>query len=601
MPAPLRAVTLTESFVSTTHALTTLVEWFLPPALRDANPDTVRRAKLCVAYNLAVPIWAPGFGVLLWVLGQPLIGAIILGASLLTPLPLIVLRRTGSLVLTGNVIASIMSVVTVICTWLEGGLGAPGVLWFPLVPILAMLIAGRWTGVAWTAFNVLVLLGFYVLRRFGHAPVVGIAPDTLALLHMSLGASATIVGFLLASLFESLKADALSHLEAANRALALARDQAEAATRAKSDFLATMSHEIRTPIHGIFGMTELALDTTDDTERRDFLNRTRACAETLLAIINDILDFSRIEAGKLELASSAFDPRGLVDGVLDTLTAHVNAKNLELLGWVDETVPARLLGDAGRLRQILINLVGNAVKFTDDGAVTVRLEAAGRDPDGAFLLRGTVEDTGIGIPANQQAAIFEAFTQVAGWTTSTHGGTGLGLAITRRLVGLMGGDMQLESTIGIGSRFTFTVRLGTAAAAATPAVELGGRRILVVDPNPLSRSHVAEQLRSQGAAALAAGDAAEALETLARTRAASLDALVVNPPVPEAERKAFVAGLRGIPQLARVPCVALVTRLHVSGDPTFEEFAAVVPKPVKRATLVAAVGKVFVRAAAAAS
>jgi CheY-like chemotaxis protein len=164
----------------------------------------------------------------------------------------------------------------------------------------------------------------------------------------------------------------------------------------------------------------------------------------------------------------------------------------------------------------------------------------------------------------------------------------------------MGGDMQLESMIGIGSRFTFTVRLGTAAATARPPVELGGRRILVVDPNPLSRAHVAAQLRSQGAAALAAGDAAEAREMLDRT-AAPLDALVLNPPVSEGERKALVAALRGVRQLARVPCVALVTRLHVSGDPTFEEFAAVVPKPVKRATLVAAVGKVLVQAAAAAS
>jgi signal transduction histidine kinase/CheY-like chemotaxis protein len=593
---------LTESFVSTTHALGALVEWFLPPALRDASPDTLRRAKLCVAYNLAVPIWAPGFGILLWVLGQPLIGAIILGASLLTPLPLIVLRRTGSLVLTGNVIASVMSVVTVICTWLEGGLGAPGVLWFPLVPILAMLIAGRRTGIAWTAFNVLVLLGFYVLRRFGHGPMVGMTPDTMALLHMSLGASATIVGFILASLFESLKADALSHLETANRALALARDQAEAATRAKSDFLATMSHEIRTPIHGIFGMTELALDTTDDTERRDFLNRTRACADTLLAIINDILDFSRIEAGKLELVCSTFDPRGLVDGVLDTLTAHVNAKNLELLGQVGENVPARLLGDAGRLRQILINLAGNAVKFTDEGAVTVRLEAGEDARDGSFLLRGTVGDTGIGIPADQQAAIFEAFTQVAGWTTSTTGGTGLGLAITRRLVDLMGGDMHLDSGIGIGSRFTFTVRLGTAPATIErEALHLRGRRILVVDANPISRAHVADQLRGQGADAPAAGCAVEARAILEHVHAAPVDAVVLNPPASHGARDSLVAALRTVPGLAHVPCVALVTRLHVSGDPTFEEFAAVVPKPVKRATLVAALAKVLVRPAAVAS
>jgi signal transduction histidine kinase len=578
-----------------------LVEWFLPPALRTGSPDTVRRAKLCVAYNLAVPLWAPGFGVLLWMLGYPLIGAIIFGASLLTPLPLLVLRRTGSLVLTGNVIASIMSLVTVVCTWLEGGLGAPGVLWFPLIPILALLIAGRPTGILWTAVHVVVLIAFYVLHRLGYTHTVTIHPDTLALLHTSLGASATIVAFLLASLFESLKADALDHLETANRALALARDQAEAATRAKSDFLATMSHEIRTPIHGIFGMTELALDTDDDTERRDFLTRTRACADTLLAIINDILDFSRIEAGKLELRRTTFVPQALVDGVLDTLTAHANAKNLELLGGVDAAVPPRLCGDAGRLRQILLNLAGNAVKFTDDGAIRVCLDVAGPAPDGEVLLRGTVADTGIGIPEDRQAAIFEAFTQVAGWTTSTHGGTGLGLAITRRLVGLMGGEVRLESRPGAGSTFTFTARVGVAAsAAADPATALAGRHLLVVDANRLSRAHLIAQLEAEGALVLAAADGADA-RSLVDAGEAAVDALVVNPPVANVECAAFVAALRAVPRLAQVPCVALATRLHVSGDPVFGEFAAVVPKPVKRATLVAALTRALAPSLAAAS
>jgi len=498
-------------------------------------------------------------------------------------------------VLTGNVIASIMSVVTVVCTWLEGGLGAPGVFWFPLIPILAMLIAGRRTGIAWTAFLVVVLLAFYVLHRLGHGHTVGIAPDALALLHTSLGASATIVAFVLASLFESLKADALDHLETANRALALARDQAEAATRAKSDFLATMSHEIRTPIHGIFGMTELALDTMDDSERRDFLDRTRACADTLLAIINDILDFSRIEAGKLELARTSFDPQAVVDGVLDTLTAHANAKNLELLGRVDASVPSRLVGDPGRLRQVLLNLAGNAVKFTDEGAVRVFLDAPGGTSDGTVLLRGRVEDTGIGIPPEQQAAIFDAFTQVAGWATNAHGGTGLGLAITRRLVGLMGGEIRLDSSPGAGSTFTFSTRLAVAEAPVSRArPALVGRRILVVDANEFSRSHVADQLRAEGGEVVSAADAAHAGTTLQTAAAVSIDVIVLN-------GEASVAALRAVPGLAHVPCVALATRLHVRGDPTFAEFAAVVPKPVKRATLVAALSRALGQRSAAAS
>jgi signal transduction histidine kinase/CheY-like chemotaxis protein len=587
--------------MSVARAVTALVEWFMPPDLRAADPDTFRRAKLCIAYNLAVPLWAPGFGVLLWAVGLPLIGAIVFGATLLTPLPLWVLRRTGSLVLTGNLIAAIMSLITGYCTWLEGGLGAPGVLWFPMVPILAMLIAGRWTGIAWTGTNVLVLVGFYALERSGHQAGTGIPHDAMALLHLSLSASATIVGFLLAWLFESLKADALGHLEAANRALALARDQAEAATRAKSDFLATMSHEIRTPIHGIFGMTELALDTTNDAERRDFLHRTRACAETLLAIINDILDFSRIEAGKAVLAHAEFHPEALVDGVLDTLAAQANAKGLDLLGRVEGGVPRRLRGDEGRLRQILVNLAGNAVKFTPRGAVVVRLAADEPAPDGTFVLRGVVEDTGIGIPADKQDAIFDAFTQVEGWTTSAHGGTGLGLAITRRLVTLMGGRLWLDSRRGAGSTFGFSIPLEAAAAPPVhEAIVAGTPHVLLMDASALSRAHLATLLVAHGATVTVAADPRDVRPLLVRA-ANRFDAVLVNVPG-DCGDEDLARWLCALPPAGSPPVVALaVPRVSHADDPLARACAAVVPKPVKRATLVAVLARLLATRTAAAS
>jgi signal transduction histidine kinase len=567
------------------------VEWFLPPALRTASPDVVRRAKLCIAYNLTVPLWAFAFGLLLWSLGQPLIGGIVFAATFLTPLPFWVLHRTGSLVLTGNVIAFFMSLGTISCTWLEGGLGAPGVLWFPLVPILAMLIAGRPTGIAWTAIHVLALVGFYLLDRAGDVPVLGMDTDTVAFLHMALGASATIVAFLLASLFESLKVDALGHLEAANRALALARDQAEAATRAKSDFLATMSHEIRTPIHGIFGMTEMALDTIDDSERREFLHRTRACADTLLVIINDVLDFSRIEAGKVELEQVEFDPQALVDGVLDTLAVQANGRGLELLARVDERVPARLRGDAGRLRQILLNLVGNAVKFTEQGAVLVSLEPHGADSSSGFVLRGTVRDTGIGVPEDKQASIFEAFTQVAGWSTNPHGGTGLGLAITRRLVGLMDGHMWLDSRPGEGSTFGFTARLeALAPPAACAPIGDGRARVLVVDRNAVSRDHVARLLGAHGIRTVAVTAVTEAHALMERE---VFDATVLNVAGDPFEIDGLVAELGAPASGRRVPLVALVTRMRALADPAKLGLAACIPKPIKRATLVAVLAKVL--------
>ena len=211
-----------------------------------------------------------------------------------------------------------------------------------------------------------------------------------------------------------------------------------------------MSHEIRTPMNGIFGMTELALDTADDAERREFLTRARACAESLLTVLNDILDFSKIEAGKLGLEHVDFDARAVLASVLDTLAVAAARQHLELVGFVDDAVPARLRGDPGRFRQVLMNLGSNAIKFTPRGEVVIRVE---RLPELDVALRCTVRDTGIGIPPDKIDAIFEAFTQADGSTTRCYGGTGLGLTISQRLVALMGGEIGAESEPGQGSTF----------------------------------------------------------------------------------------------------------------------------------------------------
>jgi CheY-like chemotaxis protein len=260
-----------------------------------------------------------------------------------------------------------------------------------------------------------------------------------------------------------------------------------------------------------------------------------------------------------------------------------------------------LIGDAGRLRQILVNLVGNAVKFTDDGAVTVRFAVAEPASAGSFVLQGSIEDTGIGIAQSQQAVIFDAFTQVAGWTTSAHGGTGLGLAITRRLVELMGGEVHLESTLGAGSRFTFTVRLGMMPVVASTFVPLTAVRILVVDPNPHSRQHVTALLRAHEADVLAVGDADEARALLARAPRAHFDAVIVNPPAPEAGQGSLATTLRAVPGLEHLPYVGLVPRLHVRGNAELDHFAVTVPKPIKRQRLVATLATLLPAQAATAT
>jgi PAS domain S-box-containing protein len=297
-----------------------------------------------------------------------------------------------------------------------------------------------------------------------------------------------------------------------------AEEAMRAATQAKSDFLATISHEIRTPIHGILGMTEIALDTGDAAERDDVLHRARTCAETLLAIVNDVLDFAKIDAGKLVLDRRPTSLREIVDGVLDTVAVEAERKDVVLVGSVAPALPDTVVTDPTRLRQVLLNLVSNAVKFTDRGEVELRLEPA---PDDDERLRGVVRDTGIGIPPEKLHAVFEAFTQADQATTTRYGGTGLGLAIARRLVALMDGALDLDSTPGVGSTFSFTVGVAAAprAGAAEPPLA-SGTGVLVVDGNATRGARLAELLAAWGVRVALAADAATASAQLARARPA---------------------------------------------------------------------------------
>lgn len=588
-------------FTYLSQKLYQLLDRFIPDAIYQSlgSQDLHRRYRLLVGLSLynSVSLLSTSISFPAMLKGLEPVGGLL--SSLFVVMGLVnlaipfMLRRINSykILATTHLFINFVSMVTFIM--LTGGIASPNLFILGVIPLLTMIFLGpRFSFVS-------VVLVVFAIARIEVLGSVELVPVPTAQLNELRALSATIGTFALvfiALFFESARNNTQNNLEAALKDLHMTNDklrqaykEAQQATQAKSEFLANMSHEIRTPLNGIIGIAGLLSSTALDQEQQEYGQIIQSSGDALLEIINSILDFSKIEAGKLELEAAPFNLRQSIEDSLDLVTPKATSKGVELGYWVDLNVPSLFVGDVTRFRQILLNLLGNAVKFTGVGEVMVFVSGEA-GANGRFQLHISVQDTGIGIPPDRLEFLFKSFSQVDSATTRKFGGTGLGLAISKSLAELMGGNLWVESQLGIGSTFHFTVQLETAVPPHQapplppnhPAMQ--NKRALILDKNATYRQILNRQLTDWGFACVEAESTQEALASGPLGASFDFDIVLVDQHLPDATALQFAQTAQERFPAFQAPLL-LLTTLRQQDEASKQTFKGILTKPIKPAQL----------------
>jgi len=523
-----------------------------------------------VYFGLALFLWVPVFGPVYLLAGSPAAAAVVFSAGGVCLITLFLLRWFLSPSVAATIITGLLLYTLVGVSLFTGGMKSPAIIWLPAVPILANYVSGNREGFWWAAVSCVAAIGFFVAAPFDILPPRRFSPTVASALYESSLLGIITCAAIISAVFR------YSELRVQHR-LREARAAAEAASRAKSEFLANMSHEIRTPMNGIIGMAELLRDTRLSGEQREYVEAVHNSAEALLDILNDILDFSKVEAGRIEINAVPLELRKTIEGVLSPLRFRAAQNNIAFRLHVAEDVPDRLLGDSVRLRQVLINLVANAIKFTEDGSVELCVTRDAPESGADHVaLRFAVRDTGVGIPEEKLEHIFDAFSQADSSITRRFGGTGLGLAISSQLVRLMHGRLEVSSRVGEGSTFTFTARFpldntehakedsppeDTQQASSEPSRTY---RVLLADDNAVNRRFGHDVLQKAGHHVVTVNDGAEAVEA---AKTGEFDAIFMDVQMPGMDGYTATRQIRKLQQVSGTHCPVIAMTAHtMQGD-----------------------------------